>query len=80
MSILATEDLRTNYYYVVSTDVVRDVRHLLDATAGMSSAVWQQESGKRPTILDLAGLGSEIWQEVVPKDYVNQLRGDWDAR
>lgn len=81
MAIPATDDLITNYDYVVSTDVVQDVRRLLEATrtAGMSSAVWQQESRKRPSILDLAGLGREIWQGVDATDYVNQLRGEWDA-
>ncbi len=82
MQTVEAEDVRINYDYVVSAHVVQDVRRLLQATsaAGGSSAVWQARIHKRPSILDLAGLGREIWQGVDAKDYVNQLRGEWDAR
>lgn len=30
------------------------------------------------SILELAGLGAEIWQGVDPQEYVNQLRSEWD--
>lgn len=32
------------------------------------------------SILDLHGLAREIWQGVDPKDYVRELRKEWDER
>ncbi len=32
------------------------------------------------SILELAGLGAEIWQGVDPQEYINQLRSEWDER
>ncbi len=32
------------------------------------------------SILGLHGLGKEIWQGVDPKDYVNNLRDEWEKR
>jgi hypothetical protein len=37
-------------------------------------------NGERHSILELHGLGKEIWQRVDPKEYVNQLRDEWDER
>ncbi len=34
------------------------------------------DSGQRRNILDLHGLGREIWQGVDPKEYVRKLRDD----
>ncbi len=35
---------------------------------------------ERHGILELHGLGKEIWQGVDPKEYVNKLRDDWEER
>ena len=32
------------------------------------------------SILELHGLGKEIWQGVDPKDYVKKLRDEWEDR
>ena len=32
------------------------------------------------SILELHGLGKEIWQGVDPKDYVSKLRDEWEER
>jgi hypothetical protein len=32
------------------------------------------------SILDLAGLGKKIWQDVDAQEYVNELRDEWDHR
>jgi hypothetical protein len=36
--------------------------------------------GERRSILELHGLGKEIWQGVDPGEYVNKLRDEWDER
>jgi hypothetical protein len=35
------------------------------------------DNGQRHIILELHGLGQEIWQGVDPKDYVRKLRDEW---
>lgn len=31
-------------------------------------------------LLELAGLGAEIWQDIDAQSYLNQLRDEWDHR
>jgi hypothetical protein len=38
------------------------------------------DDGQRHSILELHGLGKEIWQGVDPKDYVRKLRDEWEER
>jgi hypothetical protein len=38
------------------------------------------DNGQSHSILELHGLGKEIWQDVDPKDYVSKLRGEWEER
>ena len=35
------------------------------------------DDGQPHSILELHGLGKEIWQGVDPKDYVSKLRDEW---
>ncbi len=37
-------------------------------------------SSKQHDLIELAGLGAEIWQGVDAQAYVNQLRDEWDER
>ena len=39
----------------------------------------EPESPKR-SILELAGLGAEIWEGIDPQEYIDQLRSEWDHR
>lgn len=38
------------------------------------------DSTKPHSILDLHGLGKEIWQGIDPQEYVSELRGEWKER
>lgn len=38
------------------------------------------DSAKRRNILDLHGLGKEIWQGIDAEEYVRELRGEWEDR
>ena len=38
------------------------------------------EPQKQHSIMELAGLGAEIWEGIDAQEYVNQLRGEWDHR
>lgn len=35
---------------------------------------------KRRSLMELAGLGAEIWQGIDAQKYVNELRKEWDHR
>ena len=35
---------------------------------------------KQHSILELRGLGKEIWEGIDAQEYVNQLRSEWDHR
>ena len=38
------------------------------------------DSGRPHSILELHGLGKEIWQDVDPNEYVRKLRDEWRER
>ena len=38
------------------------------------------DNGQRHSILELHGLGREIWDDVDPREYVRRLREEWDER
>jgi len=38
------------------------------------------DNGQRRSILELRGLGKEIWQDIDPRDYVRKLRDEWEER
>jgi hypothetical protein len=40
----------------------------------------QREAEPQHSIMELHGLGAEIWRGVDPQDYVNELRKEWDHR
>ena len=37
-------------------------------------------SNKSSRLMDLQGLGKEIWQGIDAQEYINQLRSEWDER
>ena len=39
-----------------------------------------EDRGEHHSILELHGLGKEIWQGVDPNEYVRRLREEWDER
>jgi hypothetical protein len=39
-----------------------------------------QDIPKSRSLLDLEGLGEEIWQGINPQVYVTELRKEWDQR
>jgi hypothetical protein len=66
-----------DYDCVISSNVVEDVRRLL--SADWSSSVWH-DSPPPQSILDLDGLGKEVWLGIEATNYVRVLRDEWDAR
>ena len=52
---------------------------LLEMAIHDLALIAQQEPKKR-SILELRGLGKEVWQGVDAQKYVDRLRGEWDTQ
>lgn len=46
----------------------------------LNDSLRQLEEPKKHSILELAGLGAEVWKGIDPQEYINQLRSEWDER
>jgi hypothetical protein len=84
MTALLIDDRETDvpYAHVVSDTVVRDVASLIDqerTPGGMNSIVLTQGKDRPASILELRGLGREVWEGVDPQAYINELRNEWSA-
>jgi len=51
------------------------ITHDLAAANGAS-----QNKPRRRSLLELEGLGAEIWEGIDAQEYVNELRKEWDHR
>ena len=85
MTVLTIQELDAPYIYVTSEQALADVRRLLEVVAvgggGSTSVVLSaKDRGKGRSILELEGLGKEIWKGVDPKEYVEELRNEWNNR
>lgn len=38
------------------------------------------QTSEKSSIMELHGLGAEIWEGIDPDEYVNELRNEWDHR
>lgn len=55
-------------------------KQLMKALVDMMTDVPQAAPKKKRNLLELAGLGAEIWEGIDAQEYVNQLRSEWDHR
>ncbi|MDQ3750859.1 MAG: hypothetical protein M3367_17850 [Acidobacteriota bacterium] len=40
----------------------------------------ENEQPKKRSLLELEGLGAEIWEGIDAQEYVNELRNEWERR
>lgn len=40
----------------------------------------EEPAPEKHSILELAGLGKEVWEGIDAQEYVNQLRSEWNHR
>ena len=40
----------------------------------------EERPKKKRNLMELAGLGAEIWEGIDAQEYINQLRSEWDHR
>ena len=71
-------EVRNSYKHVISESVVSDVIRLLNET--IISEIAAQEDPHRPSIMELQGLGRELWKGIDAESYINELRDEWDHR
>lgn len=43
-------------------------------------SIAETNTPKKHSIMELEGLGAEIWEGIDAQEYVNQLRSEWDHR
>ncbi|MDQ2995680.1 MAG: hypothetical protein M3R61_01300 [Chloroflexota bacterium] len=58
----------------------RAIRLQLLARIAQDLAVADATAEPEQSLLDLEGLGAEIWQGIDAQQYVNALRDEWDRR
>ncbi len=46
----------------------------------LANGVDETEPNKKRSIMELHGLGAEIWEGVDAQEYVNELRNEWEHR
>ena len=66
------------YQAVTLLDPLRDVLRLLRATSASASITEGQPP--RRSLLELEGLGQDVWHGVDPERYLDELRDEWNAR
>jgi hypothetical protein len=77
---MAAEHIEEIYEQHIKPLSMVDQLHLVGLIAhGLEAAVYQDVPHSR-SLLDLEGLGEEIWQGIDPQAYVNELRKEWDQR
>jgi hypothetical protein len=66
-------------------DIVREVRALpvqqrKELIGLIVDTLTEPSPSSRHSILELAGLGAEIWKGIDAQEYVDRLRDEWDSR
>ena len=80
MTPLTMAEIDAAYRYVISEQAISEVRRLIwAAPVSDGTSVVLSGSAER-SILELEGLGMEIWNDVDPAKYINDLRDEWNNR
>lgn len=71
------------YEYVHTEDVISHVIELLEidqtpSGTGSTSIIIAQEREGRRSLLELRGLGKELWKGEDAQEYVDRLRKEWE--
>lgn len=74
---MTAADIKTLYEQHVKPLSAIDRRRLLEL---LRRELESEATEPRHSILDLEGLGAEIWQGIDAQAYVNELRSEWDHR
>jgi hypothetical protein len=66
-------------------EIVQQAKNLslqeqLEVVKLLTEFIQQTDTPPSRSILELAGLGAEVWQDIDPQAYIDQLRSEWDDR
>ncbi|MCK6457196.1 MAG: hypothetical protein L6Q92_11790 [Phycisphaerae bacterium] len=82
MTAVTARELNAPYQYVVVEQAVSDVARLLveEEQEELVVSDWYRRvrPGPHRSILELEGLGAEIWVGVDARQYVDELRDEWN--
>lgn len=82
MTAVTARELNAPYRYVVVEQAVSDVARLLvpEEQEELVVSDWYRRArpGPHRSILELEGLGVEIWAGVDAKEYIDELRDEWN--
>ena len=68
-----------NYEQVLQMTRQLELSDLLRLLATLAEELQRQvERPQRRSIMELEGLGAEIWQEISAQEYVDQERNSWE--
>ncbi len=77
MSTLAVEKLY--HSYIESIPASEQLQLIALISRHLSENAVERKSAKTRSLLELEGLGAEIWQGVDAQEYVNELRDEWET-
>ncbi len=78
MAVLSVEELYERYIKPLSPE--ERLRLLAMTAHDLAQPSAELPKGKTRSIMELHGLGAEIWEGVDAQEYVNKLREEWDHR
>lgn len=75
--------LEAPYNSVQTKDLISDVINLLQmgetpSGTGSTSVIIAQVESTAANLLQLEGLGKELWHEIDAQEYINKLREEWE--
>lgn len=83
MSPLSIQDVQASYSHVISGGTIDTVCRLLEIESGPwgRTSIVMSSADAPPTrrLLELEGLGSEIWTGLDVGKYIDELRSEWDV-
>jgi hypothetical protein len=77
---MATKRVEEIYEQHIKLLPAGDRLRLVELIAHGLAATMGSDTPHSRSLLELEGLGEEIWQGIDPQAYVNELRKEWDQR
>ena len=78
--MITAKELEAPYANVMSEDLMKPIERLLPATGrreACTSVVLSGRATRGRSLMELEGLGTEIWAGEDAQAYVNRLRDEW---
>ncbi len=77
---MSIEQIYERYIKVLSSSEKRRLMKMINQGWTSDAPLSEENVHAAPSILELHGLGREIWQDVDAQAYVDRLRDEWDPQ